>query len=253
MKTRHRLAACSIALLPVLVGPAAASAATPPTSAKDYAIIARDIMPSGEYGGVPSPTLLPKEEQQAEMYNALTPLFNHVTAADVFSDFKPFGVGTGVTGPLTQEVVPHAGVTILRDAYDVPHVYGVTRDDVTWGAGWVVAEDRNLLLNEARNIAELAAIDAPGLSAIQDRATHRVDQRDVLIDQLRHVLIAGRDQYLLAAAAGAARERADHVIGFDARHAQHRQSERIDCLEQRLGLRSQLIGHRRSMGFVFSE
>ena len=26
----------------------------------------------------------------------------------------------------------------------------MTRDDVTWGAGWVEAEDRSLLLSEAR-------------------------------------------------------------------------------------------------------
>ena len=198
MKTRQRLAACSIALLPALLGAATVSAATPPTSAKDYAIIARDIMPSGEYGAVPTPALLPKEEQQAEMYNALTPLFNHVTPAAVFSDFKPFGVGTGVTGPLTQEVVPHPGVTILRDAYDVPHVYGVTRDDVTWGAGWVVAEDRNLLLNEAHNIAELAAIDAPGLSAINlignlASFTPTAQTRDVIAQQTNQLLAHGAE------------------------------------------------------------
>ncbi len=166
MKIRHRLAAYSIALLAALVGPAAAFAAAPPTSAKDYSIIARDIMPSGEYGGLPTPALLPKEEQQAQMYNALTPLFNHVTNSALLSDFKPMGVGSGVGGSLRPETVPHPGVTILRDGYDVPHIYGVTRDDVTWGAGWIVAEDRNLLLNEARHVALLAAIDAPGLSAI---------------------------------------------------------------------------------------
>ena len=44
--------------------------------------------------------MLAKEEQQAEMYNALTPLFNHVTTADVFADFKPEPVGVAVTEPL---------------------------------------------------------------------------------------------------------------------------------------------------------
>jgi hypothetical protein len=47
MKIRHRLAAYSIAVLAALVGPAAAFGTTPPTSAKDYSTIARDIMPSG--------------------------------------------------------------------------------------------------------------------------------------------------------------------------------------------------------------
>jgi acyl-homoserine lactone acylase PvdQ len=169
MRLRQRLAACTIALLPALAGPSMASAASPPTSVKDYSIVGRDIIPSGEYGALPAPAgspLLAKEEQQAQMYNALTPLFGNVTPADVNADFKPENVGAGVKGPLTTEVVPHPGVTILRDAYNVPHVYGATRDDVTWGAGWVIAEDRGLLLNEARYDSLVAAIDAPGVSAL---------------------------------------------------------------------------------------
>ncbi len=146
------------ALAPV----ATAAASVPPT--RDYSIIARDIMPSGEYGSVPPPA---NADQQAVMYNALTPLFNNVTPANVVQDFKPEPTGiAGAAQPITTETVPHAGVTLYRDAYHVPYIYGATRDDVTWGAGWVIAEDRGLLLGEARYIALLAAIDAPGQSAI---------------------------------------------------------------------------------------
>lgn len=84
----------------------------------------------------------------------------------MFSDFKPEPLGIGGAGPVTKEPVPRVGVTIYRDRFDVPYVYGKTRDDVTWGAGWVLAEDRGLLLEEARYISLLAAIGAPGLSAI---------------------------------------------------------------------------------------
>jgi acyl-homoserine lactone acylase PvdQ len=141
-----------------------AALAVPVASAADYASIARDIMPSGEFGSVPPPA---GADQQAVMYNALTPLFNNVSASDVVNDFKPEQLGiSGAPGPVTTEPVPQAGVSISRDAYDVPYISGVTRDDVTWGAGWVVAEDRGLLLNEARYLSRLAAIDAPGLSAI---------------------------------------------------------------------------------------
>jgi acyl-homoserine lactone acylase PvdQ len=165
MTLRHKLAACAIALLPAMLAPGSALAASPST-ATDYSIIARDIMPSGEYGGIPTQALLPKEEQQAQMYNALTPLFSHVTSANLLADFKSYGVGAGVSGPLSTETVSHPGVTIMRDAFNVPHIYGVTRDDVTWGAGWVVAEDRGLLLGQARYDSLLAAVDAPGVSAI---------------------------------------------------------------------------------------
>ncbi|MFL5830631.1 MAG: penicillin acylase family protein [Solirubrobacteraceae bacterium] len=143
--------------------PASAAAAVP-SSAQDFAIVARDIVPSGEPEDLPA--TLPQDQQQAKMYDALTPLFNHVTANDVVSDFKPEAIGSAVTQPTTTETVPHPGLTILRDSYDVPHVYGTTRDDVTWGAGWVVAEDRGLLLHQARNDSRVAAIDAPGVDAL---------------------------------------------------------------------------------------
>lgn len=132
--------------------------------AKDYANIARDIVPSGEYGSVPPPA---QAAQQAMMYDALTPLFRHVTPADLAQDFKPERVGTaGAAGPLTAESVPQPGLSIQRDAFDVPYIQGNTRDDVTWGAGWVVAEDRGLLLAEAHNLSRIAALDPPGLDAL---------------------------------------------------------------------------------------
>jgi acyl-homoserine lactone acylase PvdQ len=132
-------------------------------SAKDFATVARDIVPSGEPGGVPVP---PGADRQALMYDALTPLFNHVTDAQLPRFFKPMTLGVATPGPVRTETVPHPGVTIVRDGFDVPHIHGVTRDDVTWGAGWVVAEDRGLLLGQARYDSMVAAIDAPGVDAL---------------------------------------------------------------------------------------
>ena len=54
----------------------------------------------------------------------------------------------------------------MRDADHVPHIFGKTHDDVTVGAGWVLAEDRGLLLEQARYNARVAAVDAPGLDAL---------------------------------------------------------------------------------------
>ena len=154
---RDRLTVLAVTML-------AAALLAPAAFAQDYATIARDIIPSGQYGSATPP---PQAAQQAQMYNALTPLFNHVTPSDLLSDFKPEQLGiTGAPGPVSTESVPQPGVTIYRDAYDVPYIYGATRDDVTWGAGWVVAEDRGLLLQEARYLARLAAIDAPGQNVI---------------------------------------------------------------------------------------
>jgi ABC-type oligopeptide transport system substrate-binding subunit len=85
------------AVLLVLAACASASAKTP----KDPTIIARNILPSGQYG-VPNPNAA----TQAEMYNALTPLFDRVTPADLFTDFKSEKLGIDTDGPVTVERVP---------------------------------------------------------------------------------------------------------------------------------------------------
>ena len=100
------------------------------------------------------------------MYNALTPLGGHVTAGDLFSDFKSEAFGLGTDGPGTAEPVPYPGVTVIRDRFDVPHVSATTHDGGVWASGWIAAEDRGLLLQQARYDSLVAAIDAPGLSAI---------------------------------------------------------------------------------------
>lgn len=148
--------ACVAVLAACALVPAVASAA-------DYAGTAMDIVPSGQPGSVPFPA---GADTQARMYNALTPLFNHVSEAQLPQFFKPEPLGTANSGPLRTEIVPRPGVTLIRDRFDVPHITGVTRDDVTWTTGWVEDEDRGLLLAQARYDSLVAAIDAPGLSAL---------------------------------------------------------------------------------------
>jgi hypothetical protein len=60
------------------------------------------------------------------MYNALTPLFDHVTSADLFSDFKSEGFGLSGDGPGRLEPVSYPGVTIIRDRFDVPQRWTLT-------------------------------------------------------------------------------------------------------------------------------
>jgi acyl-homoserine lactone acylase PvdQ len=147
---------CVVALVAALAVPSFAAA-------KDYALIARDIVPSGEPGSVPVPA---GADRQAMMYDALTPQWGHVTDAQLPQFFKPETLGVATPAPVSNEPVPRPGVTITRDGYDVPHIVGKTRDDVTWGAGWVLAEDRGLLLSQARYDSLVAAIDAPGVNAL---------------------------------------------------------------------------------------
>ena len=130
--------------------------------ARDYADTARNVVPSGQWGSAPAP---PGADSQAKLYDSLTPLFDQVTAADLTRSFKSEGFGVGADGPAKAERVPRRGVTILRDRYHVPHITGRKRDDVTWAMGWVLQEDRGLLLAQGRYPARLAAVDAPNIDA----------------------------------------------------------------------------------------
>jgi acyl-homoserine lactone acylase PvdQ len=146
----------------VLVAAIVAVAIPSTASAKDYASTALNIVPSGQQGGVPVPA---DADRQAKMYDGLTPLFNHVTTADLFTYFKSESLGN--PGPTTLDPVPNRpGLSITRDDFHVPHITGKTRDDVTFGAGWVIAEDRGLLLEQARYDSRVDAVGAPGVSGL---------------------------------------------------------------------------------------
>jgi acyl-homoserine lactone acylase PvdQ len=129
----------------------------------EYAGTALNIIPSGQYGALGNP---PGFDTQAKMYDGLTPLFDNVTPADLTTYYKSEKFGVDTATPSTVETVPRPGVTIVRDSYNVPHVTGVTHDDGVWAAGWIAAEDRGLLLGQARFNSRVAAIGAPGLDAL---------------------------------------------------------------------------------------
>jgi len=112
---------------------------------------------------------------QALMYDRLTPLGRNVTDAAL----QPSGDGSGffksarLLAPddpslITDESVSSGALTarIRRDAYGVPHIYSATDDGVIFGAGYVMAADRTLLLDQARNNGIAGAIDVPGAPAI---------------------------------------------------------------------------------------
>ena len=155
------------------------------TTPADFSGQALNVIPSGQYGGLPIPA---GANTQLKMYDALTPLAGNVTDADLLADFKSEKLGTpGSPAPTVVETTPRAGVTIVRDANDVPHIYGVTDDDVVWAAGWVLAEDRSLLLAFGRTPGRLAALDAPGIDAFSlvagARGYEPTAQADNLINQ----------------------------------------------------------------------
>jgi len=127
----------------------------------DYAAVARDILPPGNFGGI---NFTAHSSDQAVLYDALTPLFDKVSAKDVAKDFKAEPLWTGNEKAVRTEH-PGRGVKILRDTFDVPHVFGKTETDVFYGTGYAAAEDRGVLMELARYPGRLACIDAPGFNA----------------------------------------------------------------------------------------
>ncbi len=157
------------AAVPIAVLAAFAALAPSAYAVRDFSSTARNIIPSGQWGAIPAPNGSPTPDQasqQARLYDALTPLFDNVSNNDLNRYFKSEKLGTKGQGPLKREPVPRKGVRIIRDRFNVPHIYGKTNDDVTWGAGWALAHDRELLLEQARYNARVAVVDAPGLTAI---------------------------------------------------------------------------------------
>ena len=104
-----------------MLAAAAFALSAAPAVADDYAATARNIIPSGQYGSVPP---APGADTQALMYDGLTPLFDQVTDADLLSKFKSEAFGVGEDGPGVIEAIPRAGVTVVRDRFNVPHITG---------------------------------------------------------------------------------------------------------------------------------
>ncbi len=140
---------CSVLALTVLV--------TVPAAAAD---LARYILPPGNFGGVPFTV---NSTDQLPLYSGLSPLRDNITPADIDhfylpEDFTPIE-------PSHEEVTGRPGLQIIYDSYGIPHVYGQTRADVAFGAGWATARDRGLLIQIGRGPARVAVADVPNIDA----------------------------------------------------------------------------------------
>lgn len=121
---------------------------------------ARYILPPGNFGGVP---FTANSTDQLPLYAGLTPLRDDITPADIDrfflpADFQPIE-------PSRDEATGRPGTRIVYDAYGIPHISGDTRADVAFGAGWVTARDRGLLVQVGRGPARVAVADVPNIDA----------------------------------------------------------------------------------------
>ncbi len=118
------------------------------------------ILPPGNYGGFPTTA---NSLDQLPLYDALTPLRGNVTDDDLDRNFLPENFEP--VGATTEEPTGRPGTTVLYDSYGIPHVHGETREDLAFGAGWVTARDRGLLLQLGRGPSRAAVADVPGINA----------------------------------------------------------------------------------------
>jgi acyl-homoserine lactone acylase PvdQ len=98
---------------------------------------------------------------QLPLYNDLIYAAPRLTNADLDKYFK--SAAFGVEGA-TLESSPRPGVQIYRDQFGVPKVFGRTRADSMFGAGYVSATDRLFLMDVLRHTARsrLSELAGPG-------------------------------------------------------------------------------------------
>ncbi len=164
-------------LAAALALPAAAGAASLPPYVQPYGAGGvsgfYNVLPPGEAGTENVSQLLQYEsdgtippyfEDQQPLYENLLYAAPSLTNAEIPEYFKDASFGTP-TQDITRVEQPASGVTIVRDQYDVPHIYGETQADVEFGAGYAAAEDRLFLMDVLRHAAEADLASFAGGSA----------------------------------------------------------------------------------------
>ena len=173
----------AIVALAAAIVPAVATAA-----GKGKEDTARYILPPGNYGGLP---FSENSTDQLPLYSGLTPLRDNVTKSDINDLFLPEDFAP--IGDAHEEETGEPGLKLIYDAYGIPHVYGKTRYDVAFGAGWSTARDRQLLLTLGRGPARAAVADVPNLDAFSlvtsGQSFVPSDEAEALVTKQRHLLV----------------------------------------------------------------
>jgi hypothetical protein len=121
----------------VVVLAALAALAPSAYAVRDFSSTARNIIPSGQWGAIPSADQPPTPDQaaqQARLYDGLTPLFDNVSNGDLHRYFKSERLTPKGEGPLEREPVPRKGVRLIRDRFNVPHISTARRMTTSPGA-----------------------------------------------------------------------------------------------------------------------
>lgn len=100
----------------------------------------------------------PHDSDQLQMYEDLVYASPGLTEAQLTDFFKDASFGVEAAN-IERTYSPRDDVTIVRDQFGVPRIYGATRAGAIFGAGYIAAEDRMFFIDALRNAgrAQLAS------------------------------------------------------------------------------------------------
>jgi acyl-homoserine lactone acylase PvdQ len=144
---------------------------------------AMSILPAGENGtvtqaqfaGVLTKTKFPPHSRdQLGKYQHLLYRSSSVTDSTLGKYYNDSSFGVRPKAILRTETPtdPGARVKIVRDAHDVPHIYGSTPEAGAFGAGYAQAEDRLFLMDVLRNFGEGTLSSFIGPSCADEQMDH---------------------------------------------------------------------------------
>jgi acyl-homoserine lactone acylase PvdQ len=113
---------------------------------------------------------------QQPLYVGVMPAAAGLTTSDLDRFYKNTNFGS-TPGGIGSVDTPRPGVQIFRDkAYGMAHVYGDTRSDVMFGAGYAAAQERLFMMDALRRTAEGTLAGLVGPSAAGGDASQLTDQ-----------------------------------------------------------------------------
>ncbi len=129
----------------------------------DGVINAEEAAAAAAAGG----TLPEHVDDQLELYASLADAGPGVTDDDLLDYFKDASFGVA-TDDIEREYAPgdRTDVTVLRDGFGVPHIYGTTREGTMFASGYTTAEDRLWLMDLFRNAARGRLSEFFGLASL---------------------------------------------------------------------------------------
>jgi acyl-homoserine lactone acylase PvdQ len=157
---------------------------------------------------------------QQPLYVDIMPRAASLEPADLDRYYKRTDFGQ-MPGGVGDEYSPRPGVTVYRDAqFGMAHIYGETRSDVMFGAGYATAEERLFAMDVLRHAAKgtLAELIGPD-GAEMDR--EQLTDQNFTDDELRKQFNDLPEKFGAAGARGR-QDVLDYIAGINARIAEVR-------------------------------